>query len=138
MRYLYIVILLVPVFSLTSEGAQEKKEISKNLEIGPLGDFFTLLSADQILDSAKGSKLILKLEAKKDVDPTVLAFKVGLFDKNNYVQIAKNLEFGAAFPLKVGERIEASFYWEGEPRKWNRIVIRQVERPMFPKAMFRN
>src|SRR2546426_10966127 len=63
MRWSYIVIvllLLVPGFSLTSDGAQEKKEISKNLEIGPLGDFFTLLAADQTLDSAKGSKLILK------------------------------------------------------------------------------
>src|SRR5437870_11764289 len=125
MRWLYIVILLVLVFPSTSGEAQEKKgPVLKNLEVGSLGDFFTLLSAEQTGDSAKASKLILKLEAKKDVDPTVRAFKVALFDQNNYVQVAKNLEFGAAFPLKEGERIEATVNWgEGEPHKWSRIVI---------------
>src|SRR2546428_7323885 len=137
MRWSYIVILLLPVFPLASGEAQEKKgPVLKNLEIGSLGDFFTLLSAEQTGDSAaKASKLMLKLEAKRDVDPTVLAFKVALFDQNNYVQVAKNLEFGAAFPLKEGERIEATVNWgEGEPHKWSRIVIRQVERPTFPKG----
>ncbi len=139
MRYLSTAVLLLVCLGGSLAQSEKSPLPIQKLEIGSLADFFDLLSTPEHLrDKAnKSVTLRLRLEAKRDVDPSILAFKIGLFDEDNYIRGVSELRFEAAFPLKPGERVTASADWEEkEPRQWARVVIRQVERSL-PKALFR-
>jgi hypothetical protein len=115
--------------SAAAPAPEEKNEaLRKAVDLGPLGEFFKLVSVERSFDPSRGGAITLKLEAKKDVDTAPLFFKVGFFDKEKHLALASPLRFDAAFPLQKGESISASC-WDGrEPRDWHKIAVRKVEK----------
>jgi hypothetical protein len=102
--------------------------LKKIVDLGPLAEYFTLLEVRHETTDFQGNTFHFKLEAKKDVDTTLLTnYKVGFFDRDNHLHLASELRFVAGFPLKAGERLMATS-WDGrEWRSWHRIAVRQVE-----------
>jgi hypothetical protein len=112
-------------------GAQEPEPIGKALELGPLAESFTLVTATRAFDGSNW-RFTLKLQAKKDVDTAEVFCQAGFFDKSKYLIYASPLRFSADIPLKTGESIEAYFMFppfnmeDGVP--WRVIAIRPAKR----------
>lgn len=140
---MYRAVPSVMILSLILAGfvpAQDKKsdDLMKSIDLGALGEHFKLLSAEWDFDPQRGGTVVLKLEAKKDIDTSRLYFKVGFFDKSNHLHATNPLRFMAAFPLQKGESIRVDTLDErgagdgSDPQNWHRIVIRKIDNPTKP------
>jgi hypothetical protein len=103
--------------------------LTKSVDMGDLGDQFTLVKVEHELDPQRGGTIRFKLEAKKDVDTAGLSYKVGFFEADKHLEMAHELRFRAEFPLKKGERITAEAFAGRESKTWPRLVIRKVDKP---------
>jgi hypothetical protein len=129
-----IVIVLFAIC--TSGSAQEPVPLGKGIDLGSLAEHFTLLSAEASwgVTGNGGYTVVLKLQAKKDVDTAGLYFQVGAFDKGKLLLEAKPLKFDEDFPLLKGECMYAtctftrmSYQEDGLP--WSKIYIRAAKKP---------
>lgn len=116
-------------------AAAQGLDVSKAINLGPLADSFTLVSAEAgPAQEGDGIGIWLKLRAKKDVDTSDLYYQVGFFDKAKVVVQATPLKFQANFPLQTGETVYASCTFvnanfEAGNYPWHAIVIRQGRKP---------
>lgn len=106
-------------------GAQAPSDLTKVTELGPLGEYFDLLDTGRQPSSPTSGSVVLKLKARMDVDPSTISFRVGFFDKDDYLCSASRLQFLAEFPLKKGESVSAQGVYS--VKDWQRIVIRKSE-----------
>lgn len=117
--------LVLPAFV----SAQDKTDdLVKAIDLGPLEENFKLVAAEHVFDPQKGGTLFMKLRAKKDIDISSLYFRVGFFDKDNYLHLASPLRYPAAFPIRKGEAISLEASDGKVPQEWHRIVVRKVDR----------
>jgi hypothetical protein len=112
--------------------------IGKGIDIGPLAEYFTLLSAEgdarfkhgdaSMPWQQDGYRVTLRLRATKDVDTTDIVFRAGFFDKGKHLMQASPMQFEADFPLVKGESINAFCLFKHEHIEnglpWHMIYIR--------------
>jgi hypothetical protein len=128
------VLSLVLCMALALPAPTQEADVGKSINLGPLADSFTLVSATAG-PGPGGIDIWLKLRAKKDVDTSDLYFQVGFFDKGKVVVQATPLKFQANFPLQTGETVYASCafvradFEEGN-YPWQMIVIRTGKKPI--------
>jgi hypothetical protein len=134
--YRFLAIALVLCVAAPVATTQEPVPISKGIDIGPLGNYFTLLSAEGGKNYAPtgnglqpdGYLVTLRLRATRDVDTADLLYRVGFFDKDKHLLQASPLQFEAGFPLLKGESIEATCLFKREHLEaglpWHMIYIR--------------
>jgi len=77
-------IALVLCIAMAMPVVAQEADVSKAINLGPLADSFTLVSAEAG-PHERGIGIWLKLRAKKDVDTTDLYYQVGFFDKGKVV-----------------------------------------------------
>jgi hypothetical protein len=127
MNRILTTVLTLMVFAPAAAVAQEGQSVSKAVNLGPLADSFTLVSALAYADD-DGYRIVLKLQAKKDVDTTDLSCQAGFFDREKHVLHASPLQFQVLFPMQKGETVSAGFNYLGESDNgsfpWHTIVIR--------------
>ena len=121
--------------ALAMPAAAQDLELTKAINVGPLADSFTLVSAEAAPQpDGSGIAIWLKLRAKKDVDTTDLYYQVGFFEKGKVIIQATPLKFQANFPLQTGETVHAyctflnGIFEEGN-YPWHSIVIRLGKKP---------
>jgi hypothetical protein len=128
------VALLLCIVVAAPATPQEGEAIGKAINIGPLADSFTLVSGLVYDEQPGGYKIVLKLQAKKDVDTSELYCQVGFFDKSKTVIQASPLLFQANFPLLKGEMVNAGCAFVGTTPEegtypWHTIVVRLGKKP---------
>jgi hypothetical protein len=128
------VLSLVLCMAIALPAPTQEADVSKSINLGPLADSFTLISATAAQGGPTEIGILLKLRAKKDVDTSDLNFQVGFFDKGKVVIKAAPLKFEANFPLQTGEMVYASCIFgnvefEEGNYPWHTIVIRQGKKP---------
>ena len=126
-------IALVLCIAMAMPVVAQEADVSKAINLGPLADSFTLVSAEAG-PHERGIGIWLKLRAKKDVDTTDLYYQVGFFDKGKVVVQAAPLKFQANFPLQSGETVHAACTYvnaafEEGTYPWHTIVIRLGKKP---------
>jgi hypothetical protein len=114
--------------------AQEGEPIGKAINLGPLADYFTLVSGLVYDEQPGGYRITLKLQAKKDVDTTDLVCQAGYFDRTKHLLQASPLMFQANFMMLKGETVNAGFVYVGATPEegaypWHTIVIRPGKKP---------
>ncbi len=124
------------------------KDVTRNFDMGPLSKYFRLVKAQHIKREAgdppiggfggkkgKGGMsalaagreaIILRLEALKDLNPSSVSFKAGIFDKDRLLLGAVTVYLSPDFPLKGGESIQATIALPTTLPEGHRLVIRQV------------
>jgi hypothetical protein len=127
--------LLVPAFlTALAFGAPVPPEkpdpLKEAIDLGPLEEYFKLVSVERVVDPNRGSSITLKLQAKKDVDTSQCFCKVGFFDKGRHMHLASPLRFEAAFPLLKGESINATCGEGRTPQEWHKIAVRKIDKPV--------
>jgi len=121
---------LTVVLSLAGRARSDEKAdaLKQSIDLGELNVPFKLASAERVVDPMRGGLVVLKLEAKKDIDTSQLSYKAGFFDKDGQLHFASAVWFAAAFPLRKGESIRMEI-WEGPaPQPWHRIALRKVDK----------
>lgn len=132
---------LVVVLTTLAEGTAQPPAnpptipLKAEIDLGPLDDYFRVLTSEQVIDPARGITVVLKLQAKKDVDTSQFFLKAGFFDKENHLHQASPVRFDAAFPLKKDESMRVEI-WAGRTQKpWHRVTLRRIEKEV-PKSEY--
>jgi hypothetical protein len=126
--------LLIAVATAAPAFAQEGEPLGKAINLGPLGEAFTLVSGLVYDEQPTGFRFVLKLQAKKDVDTAELYCQAGFFDRGKLLVYASPLVFQANFPMQKGETVNATFVYTGlAPEEgtypWHTIVVRPAKKP---------
>jgi hypothetical protein len=126
--------LVVSILGVLPAATQEPEPLSKSsINLGPLAEAFTLVSAELSYEPGTGSKITLKLQAKKDVDTSEFNCQAGFFDRAKLLLQASPVFFQAGFPLLKGEYVNAYCIYPGPPFEdgfpWYQIIIRAAKKP---------
>jgi hypothetical protein len=113
--------------------AQEPLPLGKGIDIGPLGEYFTVLTAETSTLGG-GYTITLKLQAKKDVDTSDLFVQLAAFDKGKLLLESQTLKFDADLSLLKGESLYAGcrflrFAPQAEGLPWHRLSVRNAKKP---------
>jgi hypothetical protein len=125
--YLSCLLTVVLIRPVRADDDPKPDVLKTAVELGPLGEYFKVVTVEHDFDPMRGGTVRMKLEVVKPVDTSRLKYKIGFYDKDNRLHLASEVRFDAAFPLEKGESIQLKC-WDGrEPQEWKRIVFRKDE-----------
>lgn len=135
MNRLFAVALMALFLTTSLSRAQDKEFSPKSVDLGPLGEYFTVLEIHPYggpFTSSGTNSMLLQLQARKDADTSEFAgrFKLGAFDAKNHLFHTAVLTFEHTFPLERSESINASVDWPFMPETevpGKKLVIRRVK-----------
>lgn len=136
----HILVLAVGLATLAEGAAQVRPEVKPvpfkaAIDLGPLEEYFRVLTSEQVRDPNRGTTVVLKLQAKKDVDTSQFFLKAGFFDSDNHLGQASPVRFDAAFPLKKDESMRVEIWAGRTKQEWHRVTFRRIEKEA-PKSEY--